>query len=152
FLANVLAEHRSTSPSMLSAWLGAAARKQGARIAYSPHMLFQESASAAAECQSDEEAWAFLEAHWPLVADDPYYSRFCSLRDGHGWQLAPPESRAAIVNASISRLAGSYSEIANILARADRYPARAVPRATLSHANPMAKSLRTCPELEGQKS
>ena len=152
FLAKVLAEHISTTPRLLSAWLGAAAAKQGLRIAYSPHMLFQTCVAAAAEIQSDEELWAFLEAHWPLFGDDPYYSRFCSLRDGHGWRLAPPESRAAIVNSTLSRLAGSRADIANVLTRADRYPARAVPRATLGHAIPMAKSLRTCPELEGQKS
>lgn len=128
FLASVLRDRGAIRPDMLSAWLAAAARARGLRIAYSPHILAQAGAPAPVGAQSEEEMWDFLRAQWPLLADDPYYSPFCSLRAGHGWELAPPASRAAILNAALSRLAGFHPELSSILARADRYQGRRLPK------------------------
>jgi hypothetical protein len=124
FLARALAQRIATRPYLLSAWLAAAARQEGLRIAYSPHILLQATTASLTSVQSDEECRLFLESHWPVLTDDPYYSRFCSLRAGHGWKLAEPQSRAAVLNATLSRLAGSHPDVASILAHGDGYVAR----------------------------
>src|SRR5262249_39513100 len=118
FLASALAEHAlgaySASKGLLGAWLGVAARRRGLRIAYSPHIVAQDIVPHPPSLQSDEETWAFLEENWPLLLDDPCYSRFCSLRAGHGWQLTSSQERAAVLNYTLSGLAGPLPYLAHI--------------------------------------
>jgi hypothetical protein len=134
FLARALAQRGAYRAHLLSAWLAAAAQHEGLRIAYSPHILVQAAAATGPSLQSDEECWQFVESHWQLLADDPYYSRFCSVRVGHGWELAEPQSRAAMLNATLSRLAGTHAEVATILAHGERFVARPAPHALPEYA------------------
>jgi hypothetical protein len=94
-------------PTLLGAWLGAAARRRGLRIAYSPHIVAQRLEDRTRR-RCDEETWQFLESHWRLLLDDPYYSPVCSLREGHGWQLTSRKERATVLNQTLSALAGPH--------------------------------------------
>jgi glycosyltransferase involved in cell wall biosynthesis len=98
FLATALAERPQIGRTMIAAWLAAAARRQNLRIGYSPHILLKAAVDDRLHVSSDEEIAEFLQEHWTLLKDDPYYSRYCSLRPGQGWRLTAARERGMIEN------------------------------------------------------
>jgi hypothetical protein len=108
FLADLLAQRDGyLGRGLLGAWLGAAARRQGLRVVYSPHLVAQ-AGSGCRPLRSAEEEWEFLQQHWPLLLDDPTYARFLSLESSDGYELATPAERAAVLNPTLCRLAGLF--------------------------------------------
>lgn len=108
FLRDALAERQGqVSPALLPAWLGAAARQRGLRVAFSPHWLAQELATPVPCRYSADEAFQFLESYWPFVGDEPHYSRFLGLTRETAYRLVSPADRAAALNRTLSQLAGA---------------------------------------------
>ncbi len=92
FLRGVLDDRgQAISRSFLHAWLGAAARRQGLRVLYSPHIVVRQIGPPAPETYSHQEQLDFLE-HEDLK-DARHYSRFLSLRPCRGYRLAAAGER-----------------------------------------------------------
>jgi hypothetical protein len=87
FLHHALATIPNTAnPTVLGAWLGAMARRQGKRVIYSPHIASQ--GAMAVSPPKAEEIAAFTQAHGPLLREAKTYSRFLSRESASGYSVA----------------------------------------------------------------
>ena len=116
FLASAIAERSVGSRQLLAAWLGAAARRSGLRVVYSPYLAAERRQSDARPLQDTDEAWRFLGHQWHLLIDDPFYSPFLSLRSERGYQISDPQDRAAVLWRVLSRLAGPF-DLSDVIGR-----------------------------------
>lgn len=87
FLLEALAELRTRTPELLSAQLGAMARRRGKRVIYTPHIAAQRAASSGHERVSGHPR-DLVEAFGTLRFDDRYYSRHYSRDPKFGYHLA----------------------------------------------------------------
>jgi hypothetical protein len=124
FLKELLADRRDLGLALLGAWLGAAARYKGRRILYSPHIVARLRADAPPRQPSADEVWRFLHAHWPLVLDDPTYSRFLGLTPADAYKVVPPAARAAVLNRLLAQLVGPSPAQEEWHVDPTRYPLR----------------------------
>lgn len=123
FLKDLLAARgQELAMPLLHAWVGAEARAQGYRVAFSPHLVARQAA--AATLPSAEETWRFLKAHWPLLLDDPAWSRFLSLDAADPFRIAEPAERAAALNRTLSHLAGALPFETQLRVSETHYPSR----------------------------
>jgi hypothetical protein len=122
FLASVLARRDGyVSREMLGGWLGAAARRQGLRVVFTPFLSAHVQPGRRPIIRSAAEEWEFLQEHWPLLLDDPTYARFLSLDPKHGYELATPAERADVLNPILDRLAGLLSSAGRPQVNEQRY-------------------------------
>lgn len=91
--------------SLLGPWLGATARKLGRLVLFSPHLVVAAGKTRLPRPSADQ-IWRFLRHHWPLLLNDPTYCRFYQLDSRRAFELASPAERAAVLNRSLSQLAG----------------------------------------------
>jgi hypothetical protein len=83
--------------SLLHAWLGAAARRRGQRVLYSPHIVARRITSPGPQTYSEQERLDFLQRHGELLADTRHYSRFLSRRPRRGYRLAAHGERDGVL-------------------------------------------------------
>lgn len=106
FLKDMVAESGADfAMSLLGPWIGAKARVSGRLVLFTPHLVIT-AGQAQVPRPSADEIWRFLRHHWPLLLNDPTYSRFWHLDSARAFELASPAERALVLNRSLSHLAG----------------------------------------------
>jgi len=124
FLKRLLRERSGEmSRRLLGAWLGAAARREGKRVVFTPHIVVLAEALWRPRVTASFDAADFVRLHCDLLLDDPFYSPFLSLESTSGYHIAAAEERARTLVQGLSLLAGVEGKPAALRLRPARYAA-----------------------------